>query len=134
MQAFIEYITKRLVSHPDEVRVEVTGATYRLVLQHPRHVHGAALCLDHGHGLVVNKEHVVDGAGRGGHLRDGHGAALPGACPPRPAKRLGVGLPPRAAELLVDKLAGGHLVELDRVGGDRHDRRELLDRVWGGWR
>ncbi|MCK6525015.1 hypothetical protein L6R49_26725 [Myxococcota bacterium] len=45
---------------PDDVRVEVAGVAHRLVLQHPRHVHGAALGLDNGHGVEADKERIVD--------------------------------------------------------------------------
>lgn len=80
----------------------------------PGHVLVHLLRLDRRHRLQPDEEDVVRRAFGGGPLGDGEVLALLGANAQRVPDRLGVGLPPGVAELLVDLPPGGRLVQFDQ--------------------
>lgn len=68
-----------------------------------------------GQGSEPHKQHVISRAAAGRPFGDGQMAVLLGPGPLAVAKLLAVGLPAGLAQLFVDQLAGGGLIQLDRA-------------------
>ena len=74
-----------------------------------------SLGLHGGQGSEPHKQHVISRATASGPFGDGPMAVLLGSGPLAVAELLAVGFPAGLAQLFVDQLAGGDLIQLDRA-------------------